>query len=359
MRTRITIFLCLLLTLLAGCGGERKNDPVVATSETLTLALQQAVDNAVIPAVDGFREQANLFGDAADDFCTVTDENTLSALQARWHTLSEQWYRLAHYNFGPLNDDLVFPRYVFIDSLRLRGTDYTESVRSEITADMAGNHVLSDAYFNGKTFQNVGLLALEAAVFETASGEHSKTSVHIITEYKNNPRKCEMLDGLARHLIKQATYVQNGWKSVYINSSQPYRTLFLNNQLGDGSAPQTQLVVAVQEFLDYLKARSVATTAAQLSGHSWENLAAAIDEISSLLEGTEKTSVSFFSLMASAGYQNSVDNVRANIAEARQSIQDQNAALLEIALGKLDGNFKREIPNGLDVELGINFTDGD
>jgi hypothetical protein len=33
--------------------------------------------------------------------------------------------------------------------------------------------------------------------------------------------------------------------------------------------------------------------------------------------------------------------------------------MLEISLGYLDGNFKREIPDSLELDLGINFSDGD
>jgi len=69
--------------------------------------------------------------------------------------------------------------------------------------------------------------------------------------------------------------------------------------------------------------------------------------------------VSFIGLMDVTGFQVAIGSVKSNIAEIRQSIENEDAAMLDIALGKLDGNFKREIPDGLEVELGINFTDGD
>ena len=43
----------------------------------------------------------------------------------------------------------------------------------------------------------------------------------------------------------------------------------------------------------------------------------------------------------------------------RQATADQNEEMLEITLGFLAGNFKREIPDGLNVVLGINFGDRD
>ena len=111
--------------------------------------------------------------------------------------LFSQWYRLSIYNFGPLDDDLIFPAYTFIDSLRLRGTDYTGTVRSEITADISGDFSLDDDYYALKTFNKVGLLALESVIFETASSEHSQVSENIIAEYQDQSRKCDVLKGLA------------------------------------------------------------------------------------------------------------------------------------------------------------------
>ena len=59
------------------------------------------------------------------------------------------------------------------------------------------------------------------------------------------------------------------------------------------------------------------------------------------------------------GNENFIPAVESSIEQVRQSIADQNVDMLEITLGFLDGNFKREIPDGLNVDLGINFSDGD
>ncbi|MCK5918216.1 MAG: hypothetical protein KAG34_07310, partial [Cocleimonas sp.] len=84
-----------------------------------------------------------------------------------------------------------------------------------------------------------------------------------------------------------------------------------------------------------------------------------IDEIKQLLNGASNAQASFFDIMTGSGAENSVAIVKDNIIAIEASLQSKNSTQLNANLGLLDGNFKREIPNGLDVELGINFTDGD
>ena len=76
-----------------------------------------------------------------------------------------------------------------------------------------------------------------------------------------------------------------------------------------------------------------------------------------MMQGT--TANSFYAYMTAAGHQASVDTVKANIAAAKQALQDKDQAGYEAAIGLLDGNFKREIPTALSVSLGLNFSDGD
>ena len=358
------IMLPLLLLLLAGCvNKDIGTEPEDSFADELAIALEQAVDHSVLAAVEAFALEAAVLSDISEDYCGLLNESNLSVLQQQWRSLFSQWYKLSIYNFGPLNDDIVFPPYTFIDSLRLRGSNYLETVRSDIAADITGVDTLDDDYFAAKTFNKVGLLALESAIFETSTAEYSQAGADIIAEYQLQPRKCEVLRGLAAKIVERADYVQAGWLLAHKNSNNPYRTLFLNNQLDDSSKPMTQLVVAVQEFLDYLQARDVVNTAAVVSGYAWEAIAATIDEVESLLQGqaqgSDETSSSLFDLMIASGNQNAVDSVKGSIAQVRSAIISEDAAMLEIALGYLDGNFKREIPDSLEVELGINFSDGD
>jgi predicted lipoprotein len=354
---RSSVYLCFLFVLSA-CG-ERQNDAPLANAENLAVALEEAVNYSVLPAVTGFSTSANTLLTEANSFCALPSESALVVLQEAWRSLLGQWFRVASYKFGPLDEDLVSPTYIFIDSLRLRGTDYLATVRDEISSDMAGDDELNEAYFAGKTFQRVGLRALESAIFETAASDHSRDPAAIITEYQNNTRKCEILTGLAGQLQQRAAEVEAGWQLDYKDNGEDFRSLFLNGELEDGSEPLTLLLVSVQEYLDYLKARNVILYAGSLADSAWPAMAEMTSEVVVLLEGTEQTTVSFFGFMDGAGYQSVVTAVRETLAGLQQSIADQDSDALAVYLGRLDGHFKREIPDSLEVELGINFSDGD
>ncbi|MGB3621357.1 MAG: imelysin family protein [Ketobacter sp.] len=344
--------------ILSACGGSKSNTPLVVNQDTISNALRLAVDNSILVAVTGFEAQASGLSTKAATFCEAPATATLSAAQQQWALLVEQWYRLEAYKFGPLDDDIVFPAYNYIDSYRLRGTDYTATVRTEIKAMMNSSESLTEAYFDNKNFNQVGLLALEVTLFETADTQ-SQQPTDILNDFTSAPRKCEILKGLSLQLLKRARYVEEGWNQQHKNSDEPYRELFLSNRLDDGAEPLTQLLASIQEHLDYLQQRNVVTNTSRISGHAWRAVTASIDEIESLLKGDDDAETSFFKLMRKSGFATSVDTVESNIQMARDSITLQDPVQFEIAVAQLDGNFKREIPNGLEVELGINFTDGD
>ena len=252
----------------------------------------------------------------------------------------------------------IIPPYTFIDSLRLRGTEYSATVRSTIADWVAGEQTLNDDFFERQSFQFVGLLALEVALFEDTDGT-SATSA----ELDDEPRKCQVLQGLASRLQDSADHVYDGWTDDYAGTGTPFRTLFLNAELDDGTEPLSKLLTTVQENLDYLTNRNVITTATPVADQTWEAALVLVQEVEALLEGTTDAipsgMVSFFSLMAEAGYESDVEAVRSNIAMAYDAIDDQDVSAFNAAIAALDGNFKREIPDGLAVDLGINFTDGD
>lgn len=356
------LYLCCAIavtSMCTSCGGQRQNDPVIASPETLSLAIEEAVTNTIIPSIERFEENSNALRAQSDEFCNTISETHLISLQSQWISTFHQWYRVSNYLYGPASDDIIFPPYTFIDSLRLRGTNYLETVRSEINNNIVGDHALDDAFFNNRTFQNVGLLAIETAIFETASADHSKTISNIIAEYELEPRKCALLTGLTQALNNKASYIVDGWKNSFMGFEASYESLFISDELDDGTPAVTQLIVGVQEYLEHLQARNVVNVASPLSEQSWNAISESIDEIETLLNGTDSTAISLLDLMESTGNTNAVEKVRLSIENVRASIAANNVELLEIALGQLDGNFKREIPQSLDVELGINFSDGD
>ncbi|MGB1091104.1 MAG: hypothetical protein ACPGYX_03185, partial [Oceanobacter sp.] len=142
-------------------------------------------------------------------------------------------------------------------------------------------------------------------------------------------------------------------------SGTPYRDLFLAGETDDGSEPLTLLLTTGQEFLDYLNNRNTVTYVASLSGQPWQMMTQSMNQLEGLLDGFSEELVSLFELMDSAGGGNEVTTVSENLAMANEAIEDQDATSFNAAAALLDGNFKREIPDSLDVSLGINFSDGD
>ena len=356
-----TVLFCLVFAnalLLGACGGSRQNDPVVTSEASLDEVVKKAIDNSILPAVDNFYAQANAFESEAETFCLAPDETGLSSLQSAWLVLARAWYHLLPYNFGPLNDDIIFPAYIFIDSYRLRGTDYTATLRNEINLNISGEHTLDVDFFGAEPFQKLGLTALELLVFEVASNQ-SQVGSEIVAEYLAEPRKCETLLGLTEQVQLRALYVSEGWHSSYLGSGTSYYQLFINNELEDGTEALVKLITSVQEFLDYLAARNVAVSVAQVSGESWTLVSASIDEINSLLTGLGDTRFTFYGFMLAGGHELEVNTVQENIEFARSAISQSNATDFAVASALLDGNFKREIPNSLEVVLGISFSDGD
>lgn len=347
----------LLAGLLTACGGERKNDPLVLTDDTLNTALTRIVDQTVIPNTQAFAEDADALVVAASSFCDAPNTGGLQQAQAAWEASSTSWYRILPFLFGPPDDNLLTPGYLFIDSLRQRGNDYTSTVRTEINESVSGSEPLNGAYFDGLSFTKVGLLALEVALFEDAS--ESSADSDIVAGFIAEPRRCDYLKGLSNLQADYANKFHQGWVSDYQNSGEAYRERFLRGATDDGSAPLTLLLTSAQEHLNYLKQRTVADQAGQISGISWSLMQASIEATEAIVEGDESTVVTLASLMLAAQEESALLSVRDNFERAYEAINDASNLDFYTAAGLLDGNFKREIPDGLAVELGINFSDGD
>ncbi|WP_221799985.1 imelysin family protein [Oceanobacter mangrovi] len=343
--------------MLTGCGGSRANDEPTLSEGSIDKALEQMVDNTIIPAATGFAAEVTAFSESAEDFCAAPDSETLATLQQQWISMENRWYQLLPFNFGPLNDDVVFPAYQYIDSFRVRGTNYTSTVRTQLASWIAADSTLNADFFDGKTFQYVGVLALEVLVFEDA--DRSQLASDIVADFEADSRRCDALQGLAGSLQNKADYVVNGWTVDHLDSGSSYRTMLLAGETDDGSEPLTELITSVQEFYDYLTQRDTVSNIAQLADSSWQAMSASIDITSELLEGTDATTVSLFQLMEIGGNSTDVETVRSNLTAAREAISAQDSTTFNSLAASLDGNFKREIPDGLDVSLGINFSDGD
>lgn len=360
--TRTNIFALMMIPILGltACGGgERQNESVNTTEGGLQATLNHTVDSQITPAFSALHTRTQHVQTAANDFCTAPDMAGLQVLQQAWQNLSLQWNQTAYYNFGPLNDDLISPRINFIESMRQRGTDYTGTVRAEIETQLNAQTPLNTDYFNGLAFTKTGLLSLEVLLFEDSRGDHSQAAADILEDYRLQPRKCDYLNGMADYVNRLAQTLNNEWQHADQSGHPPYAAVFKNEQMQDDSEAIPTLLTSVQNHLDYIKRRKLqGVKDARLSGMFYQNILAMLDGIESLLK-RNGAQPSFFSYMASGGYNAAIDTVETNLAAARAAARQQDDATLATYIGLLDGNFKREIPDSLAVTLGINFNDGD
>jgi len=262
-------------------------------------------------------------------------------------------------------NSVALPTYSFIDYYRLAHTDSLQTVRSFIDTTLAASSNLNDLFFQIQSARNTGLLALEITIFETADSE-SSDKADIILEFTNNSRKCELLKGYAKELDRRAQTIHSGWTTDYADSGISYRDLLINNRLEelddpneDGQPAISKLTVAVQNYYDYLANRNVTTDIAQLAGNVWQGLEASINSTEQMLMGSTGSKVNVFALLDNGGHEQDVANIKANLQTIQQTISDKNTVDFKAAAAVLDGNFKREIPDGLNVNLGLNFSDGD
>ncbi len=352
------LLLGILLALISGCDSSHTTEG----SAKLDRILQNTVDESIMPGFSAFKTHSESLQTKANAFCAEVNEANLVDLQNQWKTLSSQWNRVAMYNIGPLDDNLFTPNMNFIESMRLRGTDYTNTVRSELATRLADTVVLDQNYFDGLLFTRVGMLALEVLIFED-SISNSTDLVNIVSDYQAagiGARKCEYLIGMSQLLVRTALEVELGWRVEYLETGKAFKTILLNNELEDGKKSVVALIITIQKHLDYLQKRKLAAIMdAQIADYFYQNISAALAEIEVVLEGENAGSFGFFDQMSANGFDDKVNSVRDNLNAAKQAATDKNRSELETAIGWLDGNFKREVADGLRVSLGVNFADGD
>ena len=351
--------------LLSACGATSSS---LSSSDTeLNIAATEVIDNTIIPAANRFQQQVEILVTDSQSFCTagnITTDN-LAALQQQWIDTNLAWYALLPYRFGPMINSEVLPTYIFIDNYRQRGNDAHNTIRGKIDALIAAS---SDAAYNAELStlgaNSQGLLALEVALFEDAANE-SQVASDITTEFLNSPRKCQLLADFGTKLLSRAEDVHQGWTTNYRDTGKSYRDLIVNNQLEvalddeAGEFAVKKITISMQEFYDYLGKRNVTTNAAQLSDSIWLALDNSLKTTEELLAGTESTSISFDAIMANNRFEQTVLDIKANIQTLRTALEEKNTIDTQAAAAILDGNFKREIPEALDINLGLNFSDGD
>jgi predicted lipoprotein len=373
VRTVKTVILALAYSfVLTGCGSESSTSSKKLGSEVDVAAIQMA-DNTIIPTVNNLQSQAQLLDNSAELFCAAgnTNEANLLSLQQQWKETNKAWYQVLPFKFGPveggLDINIVEPIYAYIDYFRFnKGNDQTLTVRNKIKEWVDGPTptTITDSFIAQKSSSLVGFLPLEVTIFETTDTQSGVVS-DVLNEFSTQARKCQVLTALSSQLLVKINEIQEGWVSNYAEKGKSFRDMLANDELKDadvndsGDSAISKITVSVQDYFDYLKNRDVTESTSQISGSIWQSVEASILSVDEVLAGTNKSSVSLNAIMKNKGLTGTVAYLKENIATLRTAITAENSIDFKAAAGTLDGNFKRELPDALDVSLGFNFTDGD
>ena len=321
--------------------------------------MRDMVETTIVPDMAAFDAETQQLRTDIDSFCAAPNQAGLEDVQDQWRTLSEAWQAVVPYNFGPLDDDVIVPTMIFIESMRQRGTDYTQTVRDGILRGLEGSDPLDLAYFDRQTFDEVGMLALEVLIFEDSREGNSTAIGDVVADFEAAPRKCEFLQGVAELLGRDAARVHSGWAESF-DEGAPFRETMTEPTLPDGTEPVAALLIALQQHLDYVKVRKLeGILDAQLSGHFYANVLSTLEAMEELLGQPSEDSFGLLERMEATDNTAEVETVRANFATAKEAALAEDREALTAAIGLLDGNLKRDIPDALGVELGLTFSDGD
>lgn len=342
------------LLALAGCGGEGGEEDQVLPS----YPIETAIEGAILPSVEGFSAASSRFERAVGAFCSGPSTSTLEGARAEWRDLSLAWNRLVLYDFGPLDDDLIVPTIYWVESMRQRGIDYTADVREELDAALTSSASLDAAYFEGLRFNEVGLLALEILLFESSAPGRPQGLDAVLSDYRRQGRKCTYLQGITGLLVARAEGVERGWTESF-EGGDPFARQFRRERLDDGSEPLARLFTAVSEHLVYVARRKLeGLLDAQLSGLFYENVGSTLDELELLLEGGDG-GAGMASVLRARGAGAAAESARSSLRAARASARAEDRMGLVMPLRALASDFGSAIPQGLGVQLSLNFADGD
>lgn len=334
------------IVLLIACGSSNSKKSIDLAEPKNALPL--VVENRILPNVQHFNQSVTQLQQKVNHFCAQlngakeNNEQNLAEVQNSWREMNLIWYRLLNYRFGPLNDDILEPSVIFIDNYReSKGRDYTDIARNDIAQDLTSTAPLNKAHFKKKLSNKVGILALEVLLFD---GETNT----ILNSYTGSARKCLVLKGHAELLKSHSQSIEDKWRA--------YKNQFIANSLSEGDS-LVVLFTNLQDYINHLQTRNVATNTGKLAHHGWRNVRAAISEIEALLSSNKPAVFDF--MLALTAKEQEVETIKSDIQAVKNAISDKDSVSLSNALGRLDGHFKRTIPEGLGITLGLNFNDGD
>lgn len=345
----------LVLFVMTGSGCQsttqkEKRQPIEVSPQGLQKVVNHTTDVVIIDNLQHWQEQAVQLSMQSQKFCQSVSQPGLEQLQSSYKGVSTSWNQSLMFDFGPLRDNLFFPKVHFIESTRQRGKDYTKSIQSNFKKRMSDDKPLDESYFKKLKFTLVGMPALEILLFE-------KDNTKLLQEYQQ-PRKCQLLTGLAKLNADNATYVVDTWQKPSKDKAS-YRQLFIANKLADGEKSLTKLIFAMQDYLRYIKQRKLeGKLDAKLSGMSYENLTTGLKAVKDTFTA-KNSGYGIADYLIKAGKADVVSRFDGEMLKAMQAVQQQDISAMKQHYSALTKMFERDIPLALGVNLGMNFVDGD
>ncbi|QCU89240.1 imelysin family protein [Thiomicrorhabdus sediminis] len=348
------VFLLLAALALGACQSDPLKKAPLAQIELGKKGLQSIIDTSadevMIPRIQQWQKSALLMQKSTMDFCQQPNEDGLVDLQKDFKQLYLDWNGVMLFDFGPLRDNLFFPKIHFVESMRQRGRDYSHSIRDNIKRRLEDDKALHQAYFNKLKFNLVGMPAIEILLFDGAND--------VLLKSYQQPRKCQLLQGMVDLNERIASYVLTGWTSGH-QGKTGYRELFVSAKLEGGEQPLSKLLYAMQDYLRYITQRKLnGRLDAQLSDMSWPNLAAGLDAVEMLYSGNQ-SNLSIRGYLWKAARKQEVKDFDEQMNLARIAIENRDKAALAKAYSAMIGYLEKPIPKALGMNLGMNFVDGD
>lgn len=370
----IAFSLITITSLLSGCGSESDSEIITSQSE-VDLAIETAIKESTVPAIDDFALKISTLNTEIDNFCTgPADTTKLSTVQNAWKDSFNSWYGVLPFKFGPLsitNNSSAALDYIdfYRNATAANQTIFLDNSNSEISTFIDAAGTISETSLSNSRPKELGLLTLETALFETLAGD-STTASNIVIDFNNETEKCDFIQAIGYELNTRTTTIQNQWKVDYRNTGISYQTLFSQNTLeeyfssfdddGKGTPASEAVVVSIQEFLDFIGNADIINELNRYGNDTiWSALAKSVDSIEKILDQSDTTELSIYAVMKNNGYEQDVETIKTNIIDLKDKITNKNITDFEAAAKALDGNFKTSVINGLNINKGLTFADGD
>lgn len=368
----VTAFAALTI-LLSACGSDTESTIDTPMSE-VDLGVQASITNTVIPAINNFSQDITELNASIDSFCSNVNEANLTLLQTAWKESFISWYQLLPFQLGPLvltDDNAAILNYIdfYRNSSVVLRTSNLNDINSGLNALMSGAAITETSLTNNLS-KNVGLLVLETAIYSTLSD--STTTSDIVTEFSGPSKKCDIIQALGYALNERTSFIKSQWTMDYRGTGENYLNLFTNNELENfdygssfdndnkGTPASETLIVALQEFLDFVGNSDSLNELTRFSSDVlWDAYAASIGSIESILDQSANTELTLYAIMKSNGYEQDVETIQTSLTFIKQAIADKNTVDFIAAAKALDGNFKTSVIDGLNINKGLTFADGD